>query len=162
MERDEARSYLLRIYRQFQLTRSRGAWPERQATLFTAFTFQLTRSRGAWLQRCNFKKFICYFNSHAHVERDSYTQLLTTQHWHFNSHAHVERDRCNNATGEVNMISTHTLTWSVTLHGRTCQTPLIFQLTRSRGAWLCIYSDWIVKICISTHTLTWSVTFQPM
>ena len=32
------------------------------------------------------------FNSHAHVERDSYDSDENTQNEYFNSHAHVERD----------------------------------------------------------------------
>ena len=55
------------------------------------------------------------FNSHAHVERDLVTLGLALQTMHFNSHAHVERDKYNkNCIDEIN-ISTHTLTWSVTL-----------------------------------------------
>ena len=58
---------------------------------------------------------------------------------HFNSHAHVERDRKSAYMPE-------SIPW--------------FQLTRSRGAWLCVifiqYALWI----ISTHTLTWSVTYK--
>ena len=56
-----------------------------------------------------------HFNSHAHVERDKRTGRLRTVCHNFNSHAHVERD----AELEKNIsdieISTHTLTWSVTL-----------------------------------------------
>ena len=40
-----------------------------------------------------FRRTICYFNSHAHVERDKQTMGLSLQSFHFNSHAHVERDR---------------------------------------------------------------------
>ena len=36
------------------------------------------------------------------------------------------------------IISTHTLTWSVTNNFLSGYIPMIFQLTRSRGAWLCI------------------------
>ena len=35
---------------------------------------------------------------------------------HFNSHAHVERDGEFNSTVYKNRISTHTLTWSVTVY----------------------------------------------
>ena len=34
---------------------------------------------------------------------------------HFNSHAHVERDNVVNLLTMYNTISTHTLTWSVTI-----------------------------------------------
>ena len=54
----------------------------------------------------------------------------------FNSHAHVERDATAIVEMGRSLISTHTLTWSVTLFG---------------GAFF-------YKFIISTHTLTWSVT----
>ena len=78
------------------------------------------------------------FNSHAHVERD-FTQLLSSiMRDNFNSHAHVERDSNKNGKSRFKKISTHTLTWSVTIFG------------------LLIYGDTM----ISTHTLTWSVTLD--
>ena len=85
-------------------------------------------------------KLFCHFNSHAHVERD----LLHIIDWHmirtnFNSHAHVERDFHFTYLSFYHTISTHTLTWSVTLQRKNQQ--------RKRG--------------ISTHTLTWSVTRTP-
>ena len=56
-----------------------------------------------------------HFNSHAHVERDDKTEDTGSGFNDFNSHAHVERDKYNkNCIDEIN-ISTHTLTWSVTL-----------------------------------------------
>ena len=56
-----------------------------------------------------------HFNSHAHVERDSslVTEYLFSSH--FNSHAHVERDRAALRASLAFSISTHTLTWSVTI-----------------------------------------------
>ena len=99
------------------------------------------------------------FNSHAHVERDTFCkrfnkwaiefQLTRSRGaWHttgagtaivfnFNSHAHVVRDFC---------IIDKTI-WFVK-----------FQLTRSRGAWLTICKYCWGLSTISTHTLTWSVT----
>ena len=79
-----------------------------------------------------------YFNSHAHVERDLDCGTLAVDYNHFNSHAHVERDwtslfrKCRKAyfnshahverddfkiriISATVAISTHTLTWSVTL-----------------------------------------------
>ena len=53
-----------------------------------------------------------YFNSHAHVERDTRFTALTLYYTNFNSHAHVERDL-------------DTLEKSAKTE---------FQLTRSRGA----------------------------
>ena len=96
------------------------------------------------------------FNSHAHVERDADVQEARHGKWDFNSHAHVERDKNAYLAWLEIFISTHTLTWSVTLScfgiGKqweisthtltwsvTCSlydygTHLLFQLTRSRGA----------------------------
>ena len=56
----------------------------------------------------------------------------------FNSHAHVERDKNGIKNKAMELISTHTLTWSVTL------------------------ADWLKyeNVIISTHTLTWSVTVK--
>ena len=55
---------------------------------------------------------------------------------YFNSHAHVERDFKTLGAKRYAYISTHTLTWSVTV--RIVATLQLFS--------------------ISTHTLTWSVT----
>ena len=55
------------------------------------------------------------FNSHAHVERDF--EFFDNEMYipNFNSHAHVERDKDQNGNYVINDISTHTLTWSVTI-----------------------------------------------
>ena len=79
-----------------------------------------------------------YFNSHAHVERDRQFVDNTAVDVHFNSHAHVERDSSGVALYSLSKISTHTLTWSVTI-GIGVDAAIIY---------------------ISTHTLTWSVTLQ--
>ena len=76
------------------------------------------------------------FNSHAHVERDLSGILAHIFSRYFNSHAHVERDMIIWQHFRNMRISTHTLTWSVTMIFSTC----------SRA------------VAISTHTLTWSVT----
>ena len=55
------------------------------------------------------------FNSHAHVERDLPPALFFMISSHFNSHAHVERDVKPVKGVTVRGISTHTLTWSVTI-----------------------------------------------
>ena len=58
-----------------------------------------------------------YFNSHAHVERDTRLITLSQTAINFNSHAHVERDLLPEGDYDFTVaISTHTLTWSVTLH----------------------------------------------
>ena len=77
-----------------------------------------------------------HFNSHAHVERDETYSFYDGENKNFNSHAHVERDMCGTNFGNGAKISTHTLTWSVTI--------AVLRLAL------------ITKI--STHTLTWSVT----
>ena len=56
-----------------------------------------------------------HFNSHAHVERDEVPQLVLPNILYFNSHAHVERDPSFTALIIHSSISTHTLTWSVTV-----------------------------------------------
>ena len=80
--------------------------------------------------------YILNFNSHAHVERDNGGQKHEHERNHFNSHAHVERDDSREQKWGHIEISTHTLTWSVTL----------------------LSSNFLVTRNISTHTLTWSVT----
>ena len=123
--------------------------------------------------------FLRYFNSHAHVERDDWNSLIIYLLLHFNSHAHVERDKIWIFNLIVSDISTHTLTWSVTLTLWVNKPLQTFQLTRSRGAWPTtetIEQDtgdfnshahverdfpslkWTLHSSISTHTLTWSVT----
>ena len=97
----------------FQLTRSRGAWPFLLTCLFSVTLFQLTRSRGAWHAKVG-NHLACY---------------------HFNSHAHVERDHGRTYQVPLMSISTHTLTWSVTIADKFLDCIQIFQLTRSRGAW---------------------------
>ena len=76
-----------------------------------------------------------YFNSHAHVERDDYTTGAGTAIvFNFNSHAHVERDHLILKPVHFMTISTHTLTWSVTVLENVASIDFTFQLTRSRGA----------------------------
>ena len=121
------------------------------------YAFQLTRSRGAWLQNCNYLLWQYHFNSHAHVERDAKPKqnivkkgifqltrsrgawLLVLEGFsmflHFNSHAHVERDQWALLAWPNFSISTHTLTWSVTRNALHLTSWILFQLTRSRGAW---------------------------
>ena len=76
------------------------------------------------------------FNSHAHVERDDSERQYIVNMLHFNSHAHVERDGYQLIYHTHIYISTHTLTWSVTMNE--------------------FYASGLTNI--STHTLTWSVT----
>ena len=55
------------------------------------------------------------FNSHAHVERDLEFVWDFSFLNDFNSHAHVERDWSTVLSPMQRSISTHTLTWSVTV-----------------------------------------------
>ena len=55
------------------------------------------------------------FNSHAHVERDKTGVINKNMIANFNSHAHVERDLVYYNMSIPLNISTHTLTWSVTI-----------------------------------------------
>ena len=64
---------------------------------------------------CLFGKNTYNFNSHAHVERDSWLMVYVCYILNFNSHAHVERDDTIIYICVFDKISTHTLTWSVTL-----------------------------------------------
>ena len=59
--------------------------------------------------------FFGNFNSHAHVERDGLKLDNINKKKNFNSHAHVERDCTIFWTYKDLVISTHTLTWSVTM-----------------------------------------------
>ena len=72
------------------------------------------------------------------MERDYTTGAGTAIVFNFNSHAHVERDELTECQIMAHIgISTHTLTWSVTI----------------------AFDDYEMEIGISTHTLTWSVTY---
>ena len=166
----------------FQLTRSRGAWLLTNVHRNKIVQFQLTRSRGAWRVAYRIQSVYPNFNSHAHVERDRLTFWSALASAHFNSHAHVERDNITKIVLMRLIISTHTLTWSVTVvtskvmsifsfqltrsRGAWRQPTLAclgsrqFQLTRSRGAWPALVSPFEPVLKISTHTLTWSVTID--
>ena len=142
-------------------------------------TFQLTRSRGAWRIIPLYTYYFWHFNSHAHVERDIFT---FQGDWQNNISTHT---LTWSVTPQLKMIttgqwiSTHTLTWSVTLVAVRKSIHYLFQLTRSRGAWLVLnvagggsghfnshahverdstLALYYAKVGISTHTLTWSVT----
>ena len=120
--------------------------------------FQLTRSRGAWLQGSSAEWSIYYFNSHAHVERDLEFLGLDKSKY-ISTHTLTWSVTGNNRRGRQRInISTHTLTWSVTSRMTKKQREELFQLTRSRGAWLERTTTKHREEWISTHTLTWSVT----
>ena len=98
------------------------------------------------------------FNSHAHVERDGVCPVVTCYVWNFNSHAHVERDVYASSDMFLFVISTHTLTWSVTMTVKryedndTISTHTLTWSVTKRFSFCC------QRNLISTHTLTWSVT----
>ena len=137
--------------------------------------FQLTRSRGAWpgnqVRRISTQR---HFNSHAHVERDALSRCLTrwriwisthTLTWsvtswrsacrafqNFNSHAHVERDLA--CFHFFELLCQFQLTRS---RGAWRPSPPIwaktseFQLTRSRGAWLNSYGIFCLVWNFNSH-----------
>ena len=76
----------------------------------------------------------------------------------FNSHAHVERDAPQAPVEQVSPISTHTLTWSVTM--RNGKKQFIIDISTHTLTWsvTVVYPLLWVVMHISTHTLTWSVT----
>ena len=180
MERDSSFANDVFHVLTFQLTRSRGAWLEKFPTINTIFDISThTLTWSVTLHVATLKFFICYFNSHAHVERDYCFSTLALYHANFNSHAHVERDVIEPVAFFCVSISTHTLTWSVTPSKILLPFVSVFQLTRSRGAWQPLFifnpvrvnfnshahverdaadSQPLFAVCISTHTLTWSVT----
>ena len=85
------------------------------------------------------------FNSHAHVERDNCQRWLSWAVRDFNSHAHVERDTLKFCSENMHKISTHTLTWSVTPRQiYVFDDDFAFQLTRSRGAWQIVHWKLII------------------
>ena len=104
---------------------------------------------------------ICYFNSHAHVERDSQGYRSAYPLCYFNSHAHVERDPFVRTKLHSRTISTHTLTWSVTL-----EATVYYERNEYFNSHAHVERDRILNLQkihnpISTHTLTWSVTDKP-
>ena len=92
------------------------------------------------------------------MERDYSSSVTKPTDLNFNSHAHVERDITPPFLMLNDKISTHTLTWSVTLpnhfapneHAISTHT-LTWSVTPPQPAAFGI-------LWISTHTLTWSVT----
>ena len=85
--------YHWHYFRQFQLTRSRGAWQHFLLGAGYPWEFQLTRSRGAWL------KTLVWFVTLIRISTHTLTWSVT-------------KDFLRYAIGKI--ISTHTLTWSVT------------------------------------------------
>ena len=107
-------------------------------TCISGAKFQLTRSRGAWLA-----EGLPVFSDFAfQLTRSRGAWLLSL----------------NSIYSIPHYISTHTLTWSVTIGVTTSQQMIEFQLTRSRGAWRSSICSRHTLEEISTHTLTWSVT----
>ena len=106
----------------FQLTRSRGAWPLDSRLIVAQRVFQLTRSRGAWPRGCT-SPYI----------KISFQLTRSRGAW---------RGICPTTEREL-LISTHTLTWSVTVLRTAINLSSVFQLTRSRGAWL--NCSWVIQ-----------------
>ena len=94
------------------------------------------------------------------MERDFTVEFSITSLSNFNSHAHVERDIIECALKFYNDISTHTLTWSVTL-GYYFGTE--YKLNFNSHAHVerdDVFARNARHPIISTHTLTWSVTIN--
>ena len=100
------------------------------------------------------------FNSHAHVERDKTKSKTFPGIAHFNSHAHVERDFMYKNIAFFCYISTHTLTWSVTIPVPSEEEYIV--ISTHTLTWSVTHSapNEHPKPTISTHTLTWSVTCE--
>ena len=117
MERDQTDQQYNQTYKHF----NSHAHVERDAIWHTWRNLQwISTHTLTWSVTTHFTALLLYytnFNSHAHVERDLLkTRCLVLQKY-FNSHAHVERDRLKLKRKILYTISTHTLTWSVTLRG---------------------------------------------
>ena len=99
-----------------------------------------------------------HFNSHAHVERDMPAHVLLVERRNFNSHAHVERDDVCFFYVVLYAISTHTLTWSVTII--VVWKRAAMHISTHTLTWSVTIAEFrkIPVMFISTHTLTWSVT----
>ena len=104
-------------------------------------------------------EFTDNFNSHAHVERDRNGKRPCSLRSHFNSHAHVERDFTWENLPDTIDISTHTLTWSVTLHLLRLNCKNLHFNSHAHVERDISADVKTVNNFISTHTLTWSVTF---
>ena len=142
----------------FQLTRSRGAWPDRLSVLIASCTFQLTRSRGAWRSLSSSEQLWWHFNSHAHVERDFRLRQWLCLRENFNSHAHVERD------GVLIFFTRSARNFNSHAHVER-DTPLrstekAQTISTHTLTWSVTEEELVKTILheISTHTLTWSVT----
>ena len=115
------------------------------------------------------------------MERDHFGRCKNCKYFYFNSHAHVERDSCFKGIDNTLKISTHTLTWSVTTFfpSKTCVQEisthtLTWSVTICKAVCLVCLADfnshahverdhpdrfrYTAYVDISTHTLTWSVT----
>ncbi len=101
-----------------------------------------------------------HFNSHAHVERDRNYTVVQCDKCNFNSHAHVERDGSRLAIQFDIAISTHTLTWSVTVAGQSGQFGQANFNSHAHVERDQQTANNNERKIISTHTLTWSVTKQ--
>ena len=92
------------------------------------------------------------------MERDTGTTPIYGIYNYFNSHAHVERDYMMLFQYQMQTISTHTLTWSVTGDISICNNFIV--ISTHTLTWSVTIAENTAEIAnaISTHTLTWSVT----
>ena len=94
------------------------------------------------------------------MERDTATLNTYSLDENFNSHAHVERDLETRIKNLEERISTHTLTWSVTMYLLQHTLESIHFNSHAHVERDSDDGKITGKYSISTHTLTWSVTFQ--
>ena len=96
------------------------------------------------------------------MERDANLDEIVGNFTNFNSHAHVERDYLAKHTADYRSISTHTLTWSVTL----ALPPRSADKGYFNSHAHVERDNYRRRVCqytkISTHTLTWSVTGEAL
>ena len=94
------------------------------------------------------------------MERDFYGMDHIKSYINFNSHAHVERDFLAKRHINHANISTHTLTWSVTMRVEVLR--LRNEISTHTLTWSVTNetTEALEKVDISTHTLTWSVTLD--
>ena len=116
VERDTSVGFIQLVDLEFQLTRSREAWRDDHWLYHRYVEFQLTRSRGAWQERSDTERYPANFNSHAHVERDDFSSLdrLSASEFQLTRSRGAWRIDIDNFEKRLK-ISTHTLTWSVTI-----------------------------------------------
>ena len=136
----------------FQLTRSRGAWLFWNAT--TIIFFFISTHTLTW--SVTFRLPICYPHKaiSTHTLTWSVTDEIYVNHITDDISTHTLTWSVTNLPKDIyhhNEISTHTLTWSVTLNLFANRPYQLFQLTRSRGAWLPLGTAMFIPRYFNSH-----------